>query len=84
MQTIHNWRDVLYIVLLALMLVSFQFLLQENIGLNLADEGYLWYGAVRTVRGNGQCVDPRPLTGYLPDARTLLQIPDSDGHVLAR
>ena len=43
---------VLYTFLLALALSSFSFLLQGNIGLNIADEGYLWYGTIRTAVGD--------------------------------
>ena len=42
---------VLYTFLIALALVSLSFLLQANIGLNLADEGYIWYGTIRTAGG---------------------------------
>jgi len=41
----------LYIIALSAFLVSVPFLLQSNIGLNLADEAYLWYGAQRTATG---------------------------------
>jgi hypothetical protein len=40
-----------YVFLLALALVGILFLLQENIDLNLADEGFLWYGAIQTTQG---------------------------------
>ena len=43
--------EALKITLLSLALVIFSLLLQGNIGLNLADEGYLWYGAIQTVSG---------------------------------
>ena len=37
--------------LLACALVGASLWLQSDIGLNLADEGYLWYGAMQTARG---------------------------------
>ena len=51
-QTKIHQRDVLYSLLLSAALVGFVFLLQENIGLDLADEGFLWYGAIRTAHGD--------------------------------
>lgn len=45
------------ILLLSLVLVGTLFLLQGNIDLNLADEGFLWYGAVQTARGHFPLVD---------------------------
>lgn len=41
----------LKVALIASALVIFSLLLQGNIGLNLADEGYLWYGAIETASG---------------------------------
>jgi hypothetical protein len=49
--------------LLALFLVGSLFLLQENIGLDLADEGFLWDGAIRTVQGE---IPLRDFHGYDP------------------
>lgn len=40
------------VFLLALVLVTLLFILQGNIGLDLADEGYLWYGTVQTAAGD--------------------------------
>lgn len=44
-------QDVLLTFLLALGLVSVDFGLQGRVGINLADEGFLWYGAAQTVMG---------------------------------
>lgn len=44
-------HEVLYTFLIALALVGLSFLLQGNIGLNIADEGYIWYGTIRTAVG---------------------------------
>ncbi len=52
-------HPVLYTFLIALALVSFSFLLQANIGLNMADEGILWYGTIRTADGDIPTVDFR-------------------------
>lgn len=43
--------EFLGIFLLAVSLVVINFLLQENIDINLGDEGFLWYGTVRTALG---------------------------------
>ncbi|RLC61316.1 MAG: hypothetical protein DRI01_08715 [Chloroflexi bacterium] len=43
--------EALKVTLLALGLVSLSLLLQGNIGINLKDEGFLWYGAVQTASG---------------------------------
>lgn len=52
-------HPVLYTFLMALALVSFSFLLQGNIDLNLADEGILWYGTIRTADGDIPTIDFR-------------------------
>ncbi len=44
--------NVIKVILLSSSLVIISFLLQYNIGLNLADEGYLWYGAIQTASGS--------------------------------
>jgi hypothetical protein len=44
-------REVLLTFLLALGLVSVNFWLQGRVGINFADEGFLWYGAVQTADG---------------------------------
>ena len=43
--------DIVKISFLAFALIGFSLWLQGDIGLNLADEGYLWYGAVHTAAG---------------------------------
>jgi hypothetical protein len=43
--------DTIKVIFLSSALVIISFLLQYNIGLNLADEGYLWYGAIETASG---------------------------------
>ena len=48
----NSWQDIIYIVALSSALVAISFWLQGDIGLNLADEGYLWYGALRTLEGD--------------------------------
>lgn len=50
---------VLYTFFMAMALVAFSFLLQGNIGLNMADEGALWYGTIRTADGDIPTVDFR-------------------------
>jgi hypothetical protein len=40
-----------HILLLAIVLTGSSFALQGRQGINLADEGYLWYGAQQTARG---------------------------------
>lgn len=44
-------RDVLLTFLLAVGLVSLNFWLQGRVGINFADEGFLWYGAAQTAVG---------------------------------
>jgi hypothetical protein len=48
---IYNKTDTLKVVMLATTLVIISSLLQCNIGIKLADEGYLWYGAEQTLQG---------------------------------
>ncbi|MBP1994433.1 hypothetical protein [Paenibacillus eucommiae] len=38
-------------------LVGILFLLEGNVGINLADEGYLWYGAIQTAMGDVPFLD---------------------------
>ena len=48
---------------LAMALVVLSLLLQCNIGINLADEGFLWYGAIQTTSGQ---VPVRDFQSYDP------------------
>ncbi len=45
-------RDRSAIALLSLALVALSFWLQGDIGINLADEGFLWYGTARAAQGD--------------------------------
>src|SRR3990172_9850386 len=48
----HNsGKDIIKTALLAFGLVALSCWVQVDIGLNLADEGYLWYGTIQTVAG---------------------------------
>jgi hypothetical protein len=44
--------DLFRVFFLAFILVFISFLIQGNILINLADEGYLWYGTICTSNGN--------------------------------
>jgi hypothetical protein len=44
-------REVLLTFLLAVSLASLNFCLQGRVGINFADEGFLWYGAAQTASG---------------------------------
>lgn len=46
-----NISDIVKVIILSSTLVIISFLLQYNIGLNLAEEGYLWYVAIQTALG---------------------------------
>src|SRR6266545_4510165 len=39
------------LIILSALLVIIFFLLQGNVGLDIADEGFLWYGTIRTALG---------------------------------
>ncbi|MBI5598458.1 MAG: hypothetical protein HY890_01825 [Deltaproteobacteria bacterium] len=43
--------DTIKIVLLSAVLSGFSFWRQGNVGIDLVDEGYLWYGAIHTALG---------------------------------
>ncbi len=54
---------VLKVIVLAAILTGISFYLQHDIGINMADEGYLLYGAVQTASGKVPRLDCR---GYDP------------------
>ena len=45
------FSDTIKVTILAFCLVVISLLLQCNIGINVGDEGYLWYGTVQTLAG---------------------------------
>ena len=49
----NNWM----LLLLSLIIVVALFFLQGSVGFNLADEGYLWYGAQRVILGEVPILD---------------------------
>ena len=46
-----RFPDTIKVTLLSFSLVIISLLLQCNIGINVGDEGYLWYGVVQTLAG---------------------------------
>ncbi len=55
--------DTIKVIILAVTLVAISLLLQCNIGINLADEGFLWYGTEQTLLGK---VPVRDFQSYDP------------------
>jgi hypothetical protein len=45
-------RPALNLIILSALLVFASFLLEGNVGLHIADEGFLWYGTIRTALGD--------------------------------
>jgi hypothetical protein len=58
-----RWRRAATAWPWAIFLVALSFILQGNVQINLADEGYLWYGAWRTAHGE---VPLRDFVAYFP------------------
>ena len=56
-------RTVLKVIVLAAVLTGVSYYLQHDIGINMADEGFLLYGAVQTAAGK---VPIRDFAGYDP------------------
>ncbi len=54
---LHGERDTIKVILPAVALVVMSLLLQCNVGINLVDEGYLWYGAEQTLSGKAPLRD---------------------------
>ncbi|WP_040950992.1 hypothetical protein [Gorillibacterium massiliense] len=49
--------DWIYVCGLSFILIGITFIIQGHIGINLADEGYLWYGAIQTSNGEVPLMD---------------------------
>ncbi|WP_256759557.1 hypothetical protein [Cohnella sp. WQ 127256] len=54
MKKIPDWT---YICGLSFILIGITFIIQANIGINMSDEGYLWYGAIQTSIGEIPLMD---------------------------
>lgn len=54
MRKIPDW---IYISGLSFILIGIMFIVQGHMGINLADEGYLWYGAIQTSIGEVPIMD---------------------------
>jgi hypothetical protein len=50
-ENLRNIADNLVVIIIAGLLVATSYLFQSHLELSLADEGYLWYGAQRTLLG---------------------------------
>ena len=54
MKKIPDW---LYTAALSVCLIGITYIIQGNIDINLADEGYLWYGSLQTSIGQVPLLD---------------------------